>query len=82
MDLCIIANPNVSCINEAIKLVRKGGTILFFGEPKANAIVNVDLSMIYSKEIKIITSYSATNHDFLKSIEFISKNLFQKIMLI
>jgi len=74
MDLCIIANPNVSCINEAIKLVRKGGTILFFGEPKANAIVNVDLSMIYSKEIKIITSYSATNHDFLKSIEFISKN--------
>ena len=74
VDLCIIANPDLSCINTAINVVRKGGTILFFGEPKANSTIEVNLSTIYSKEIKIITSYSATNSDFIKSMKFISKN--------
>ncbi len=74
MDLCIIANSDISCLNHAIKIVRRGGTILFFGEPKVDSRIKVDLSIIYSKEIKIITSYSATNNDFIKSMEFISKN--------
>ena len=74
MDLCIIANPDLSCLNIAIKTLRKGGTIMFFGEPKIDSKIKVDLSEIYSKEIKIMTSYSATNNDFIKSIEFVSKN--------
>lgn len=74
VDFCIIANPDLSCLNNAINIVRKGGTILFFGEPRANSTIQIDLSTIYSKEIKIITSYSATNNDFKKSMEFISKN--------
>ncbi|WP_457763142.1 alcohol dehydrogenase catalytic domain-containing protein [Candidatus Nitrosopumilus sp. bin_6a] len=74
VDLCIIANPDLSCLNTAINIVKKGGTILFFGEPRSNSTIRVDLSTIYSKEIKIITSYSASNNDFIKSMEFISKN--------
>lgn len=82
MDLCIIANSDVSCLEKAIKVVRKGGTILFFGEPKSNAITNIDLSEIYSKEIQITSSYSATNQDFLESMKFFSenKNKFKKII--
>ena len=82
MDLCIIANSDISCLEKAIKVVRKGGTILFFGEPKSNAIANIDLSEIYSKEIKITSSYSATNQDFLESMKFFSenKNKFKKII--
>lgn len=74
VDLCIIANPDVSCISEAIKVVRKGGSILFFGEPKKNSKVRIDMSEIYSKEITILSSYSATNEDFKNSIEFLTKN--------
>lgn len=74
IDLCIIANHDISCINKALNVLRKGGTILFFGEPRANSIIELDMSLIYSKEIKIITSYSATNDDFLNTIKFISKN--------
>jgi len=74
IDLCVIANPDVSCLNEALSVIRKGGTILFFGEPKANSKIKVDLCKIYSKEIKLLTSYSATNEDFVKSIEFLTKN--------
>lgn len=74
IDLCIIANHDISCINEAVNVLRKGGTILFFGEPRANSIIKLDMSLIYSKEIKIITSYSATNDDFFNAIKFISKN--------
>jgi len=82
MDLCIIANSDISCLEKAIKVVRKGGTILFFGEPKSNAITNIDLSEIYSKEITITTSYSATNQDFIESMEFFSenKNKFKEII--
>lgn len=64
IDLCIIANSDVLYLNEAIKVVRKGGTILFFGEPKANATVSIDFSEIYFKEIRIISSYSAINLNF------------------
>ena len=74
VDLCIVANSDLSCLNTAINVVRKGGTILFFGEPRANFTIEADLSIIYSKEIKIITSHSATNIDFINSMEFILKN--------
>ncbi len=74
MDLCIIANHDIACLNVAVKVLRKGGTILFFGEPRANSTIKLDMSLIYSKEIKIITSYSATNKDFIDAMEFISKN--------
>ena len=74
IDLCIIANHDISCINVAVKVLRKGGTILFFGEPRENSIIELDMSLIYSKEIKIITSYSATNNDFIDAMNFISKN--------
>tara|TARA_B110000467_G_scaffold147432_1_gene152465 strand:- start:812 stop:1330 length:519 start_codon:yes stop_codon:yes gene_type:complete len=74
IDLCIIANHDISCLNVAVKILRKGGTILFFGEPRANSIIELDMSLIYSKEIKIITSYSATNKDFIDAMKFISEN--------
>jgi len=74
IDLCIIANSDISCLIKAIDLVRKGGTILFFGEPQADSKIKVDLSKIYSKEIEIMTSYSATNLDFQESIKKILGN--------
>jgi len=74
INLCIIANHDIECLNVAVKVLKKGGTILFFGEPRANSIIKLDMSLIYSKEIKIITSYSATNKDFIDAMEFISKN--------
>ena len=74
INLCIIANHDIACLNVAVKVLKKGGTILFFGEPRANSTIKLDMSLIYSKEIKIITSYSATNNDFRNAMEFISKN--------
>ncbi len=74
IDLCIIANPNLECLNIATKVLRKGGTILFFGEPRANSSIKIDLVELYSKEIRIITSYSAANNDFVKSMKFIENN--------
>lgn len=73
-DLCIIANSDVDCLNHAINSIRKGGTILFFGEPQENAKVMINFSTVYSKEIKILTSYSATVKDFKKSLIFLEKN--------
>tara|TARA_B110000438_G_scaffold45787_1_gene45914 strand:+ start:173 stop:1183 length:1011 start_codon:yes stop_codon:yes gene_type:complete len=74
INLCIIANHDIACLNVAVKVLKKGGTILFFGEPRINSTIKLDMSLIYSKEIKIITSYSATNKDFIDAMKFISKN--------
>ena len=82
IDLAIIANSDISCLNEAINVVRKGGTILFFGEPKANSKTKIDLSKIYSKEIKITTSYASTNQDFQEAMKIFSEkhNNFNKLI--
>jgi len=82
IDLAIIANSDISCLNEAINVVRKGGTILFFGEPKANSRTRIDLSKIYSKEIKITTSYASTNQDFKEAMKVFSEkhNNFNKLI--
>lgn len=77
IDLIIIAAPDMSTINEAIKIVRKGGSILIMGEPKKLDNINIDFSIIYAKEISIFTSYAASNndvHDALKLI--ISKSIY------
>lgn len=73
IDLCIIANPDISCINDSLKVLRRGGKILFFGEPYNESRISLDMSQIYSKEITILTSYSAANEDFQNSIKFFLK---------
>ena len=71
IDLCIIANSDISCIQKALKVLRKGGSILFFGEPKVNSKIKIDMSEFYSKEISLMTSYAAANDDFENAIKFL-----------
>jgi L-iditol 2-dehydrogenase len=71
VDLVIIAAPDMSTVKEAIKIVRKGGSILIMGEPKKSDIIDIDLSVVYSKEISIFTSYAASNNDVQNAFDLI-----------
>ena len=71
VDLVIIAISNMEVLKQAIELVRKGGTILIFGQPKKNSFCDIDMSDIYSKEISIHTTYAASNEDVKESISLI-----------
>lgn len=70
-DLIIIATSDMTVIKKSIDIVRKGGTILIFGEPQKDTKVNIDLNKIYSKEINIKTTYAATNKEIHEALHLI-----------
>lgn len=70
-DLIIIATSDMEVIKQSIDIIRKGGTILIFGEPQKDTKVNIDLNKIYLKEITIKTTYAATNKEVHKAINLI-----------
>lgn len=73
VDLAIIATSNMTIIKDATNLVRKGGTILLFGEPNKDAKIDLDFSTVYSKEISIIPTYAASMNDVKQAFDLINK---------
>ena len=71
VDVAIIATSSLRALEDAIEMVRKGGTIMMFGVPSKGASLNMDMSVIYSKEITILTSYAASDLDTKKALELI-----------
>jgi L-iditol 2-dehydrogenase len=75
VDVVIIATGSLQAVSSAIELVRKGGTIVLFGVPSKGATMNVDMSMIYSKEITLISSYAASDTDTKEALELIHSSM-------
>ena len=71
VDTAIVATGNLGAITQAIEFVRKGGTVVLFGVPTKDAKLQIDVSMIYSKEIAIIPSYAASESDTLTAFKLI-----------
>ncbi len=74
VDVAIVATGSLTALEDAIDLVRKGGTVLMFGVPSKNATINLDMSKIYSKEITLLTSYAASDNDTKKALDLISSS--------
>ena len=72
LDVVIIATGNLKALNQAIHLVRKGGTIVMFGVPNKGDKIEIDMSVAYSKEISIVTTYAASDKDTKNALELIS----------
>lgn len=72
-DLIIVATSDMSVLGKSVDIIRKGGTILIFGEPQKEVNVNVDINKIYSKEIRIKTTYAATNNEIHEALHMITK---------
>jgi L-iditol 2-dehydrogenase len=72
VDIVIVATGNLKAFSQAIQLVRKGGTIVMFGVPSKDDKIEIDMSVIYSKEISIVTTYAASDKDTRNALELIS----------
>jgi len=59
-DLAIVAAANPRAIEEAQKIVRRGGRVLLFAQTVRGETVPVDVSCICVEEKKLIGSYSAS----------------------
>jgi len=72
VDVVIVATSSLNALKDAINFVRKGGTIVMFGVPSKGAIIDLDMSEIYSKGITIVNSYAASDFDTKEAVEKIS----------
>lgn len=72
VDVSIVATGALSAISDAITMTRKGGTIVMFGVPSKGATMNLDMSVIYSKELSIVPSYAASDRDTKQALDLIS----------
>ncbi|MGI9011764.1 MAG: zinc-binding dehydrogenase [Nitrososphaeraceae archaeon] len=71
-DVIIIATSDMSVLCKSIDIIKKGGTILIFGEPQKEIKANIDINTIYSKEVKIITTYAATTKEIHEALRIIT----------
>jgi|TARA_B110000014_G_scaffold170712_1_gene121302 L-iditol 2-dehydrogenase len=71
VDVVIVATGSLEAFHDAIKLVRKGGTVVMFGVPSRGASIDIDMSIVYSKEITITTTYAASDMDTKNALELI-----------
>jgi L-iditol 2-dehydrogenase len=74
VDVAIVATSSMAALEDAIDLVRKGGTVMMFGVPSKGAKLDLDMSKIYSKEITLVTSYAASDADTKNALELIESS--------
>ena len=72
VDVAIVATSSLRALDDAIDMVRKGGSVMMFGVPSKGAKINLDMSKIYSKEITLVTSYAASDHDTKEALQLIN----------
>jgi len=71
VDIAIVATSNLKALEDSVKMVRKGGTVMMFGVPSRGSNIDLDVSTIYSKEITLVTSYAASDNDTKEALGLI-----------
>lgn len=72
VDFAIVATGSLKAVSDAISATRKGGTIMLFGVPSKGATMEMDMSVVYSKELTLTPSYAASDIDTKQSLDIIS----------
>jgi L-iditol 2-dehydrogenase len=74
VDVSIVATSSLEAFVDAIDVTRKGGTVVMFGVPSKGAKIDLDMSIVYSKEITLITSYAASDIDTNSALQLIESS--------
>ncbi len=76
-DLVILCTSAMAAVEQAWKCVDKGGVILFFAVPGPGKDVNIPINDLWTREIKIITSYYCGPPDIAEAIKLIENGTIQ-----
>ena len=71
VDVAVVATSSLKALEDAIDMVRKGGTIMMFGVPSKGATMNLDMSKVYSREVTLLASYAASDSDTKEALTLI-----------
>ena len=70
-DLVIVCTGAMPAIQQAVRAVDRGGTLLFFAPTAAGVDVPIPLFDFWRDEICVVTSYAGSREDLLESMELI-----------
>ena len=70
-DIVIICTGAPSAVEQALKSVDRGGTVLFFAVPHPDKNPPIPLAELWRNEIRLMTSYGAAPGDLRKAVELI-----------
>ena len=70
-DIAMVTAPSIDAYSDALKLVRKGGTICVFASTMPNQVLQVSPKTLFFSEIKLIPSYSTSHIETRKALELI-----------
>lgn len=74
VDVAIVATSSLKALEDAIDMVRKGGSVMMFGVPSKDAKIILNMGKIYSKEISLVTSYAASDADTKEALRLIDSS--------
>ena len=74
VDVAIVATSSLKALEDAINMVRKGGAVMMFGVPSKDTTLQLDMNKIYSKEITLVTSYAASDHDTKEALTLVESS--------
>jgi L-iditol 2-dehydrogenase len=70
-DLVIVCTAAMPAMQQAVKSIDRGGTLLFFAPTAAGVDVPIPLFDFWRDEISVVTSYAGSGQDLVESIELI-----------
>lgn len=70
-DLVIVCTGAMPAIQQAVKSIDRGGTLLFFAPTPAGVDVPIPLFNFWRDEITVVTSYAGSGQDLVESMELI-----------
>jgi L-iditol 2-dehydrogenase len=70
-DLVIVCTGAMPAMQQAVKSIDRGGTLLFFAPTAAGVDVPIPLFDFWRDEISVVTSYAGSGQDLVESIELI-----------
>ncbi len=73
VDVAMVASGSPKAIVQALKAVRKGGTVCLFGVPIVGSVLDYDFSDIFNSEVSIISSYGATEAETKAALKMIEE---------
>jgi len=70
-DRVLVCTGATAAVNQAMRLVADGGTVLFFGAPEQGGRAEIPFPEIWRREIALQTSYGAAPADLAAALELI-----------
>jgi L-iditol 2-dehydrogenase len=71
-DVAVVAAGSKEAIVQALRSVRRGGSVCLLGIPAKGAVLDYDFSDIFNMEVSLVSSYGATEADTALALELIA----------